>query len=361
LIEPSYLPISKATISLQSEGNSKQLLRLFKNEVVEGNVLQSFSSGNVLLLIKGRRVMAKTYLPLREGKILSLKVEKTVPIPILKVLGAKFTDSDAVNISLILSATKENLWRSTFENIHHYGLSKEALYPFRELMNYLSVGLFLRSTPELLWELIDRSGLNWESKLRKILIEKKMSGAVNLDKLIQRDLKGLTLRFLALKEEGGDFLKRFVSVIKNIQFLNHLGLEQDRKIFLPVPMQFPGGLFTLGQLLIYLPQKEKDADTRTRIDKNRFRITFLLELSNLGPLRTDLSVHGREIEGSFSITKEEGMLLIKNNIPFLVNKLKDKGFTVCSIECHLKDPEIVKQSLIKEIIQEEGNTISLVV
>jgi len=359
-MEVSYLPFSTAKISLQPEANSKQFLRLFKNEVVEGNVLQSFSSGNVLLLIKGRRVMAKTYVPLREGKILSLKVEETVPIPTLKLLGVKFTGSDAINISIILSAIKENLWRSTFENIHHYGLSKEALSPFRELIHYLSMGLFLKSTPELLWELIDKSGLNWEAKLRKVLLEKKIGGAITLDKLIQRDLKGLTSRFLALKEEGGGFLKKFVSVIKNIQLLNQLGLEQDRKIFLPIPMQFPDGLFTLGQLLIHLPQKEKDSDTRKRIDKNLFRITFLLELSNLGPLRTDLTVHGKEIKGRFLITKEEGILLIKNNIPFLINKLKDNGFTVCSIECHLKDPEIVKQSLIREIIQEEGNTISLV-
>lgn len=360
MIEVSYPPLSKAAVSLQPEANSKQFLRLFKNEIVEGTVLHSFSSGSALLLIKGKRVMAKSYIPLREGKILSLKVEETQPIPRLKLLGVKFTDSDAINISLILSAIKENAWRSAIENIHHYGLSKEALSPLRELIHYLSMGLFLKSSPELLWEIIDRSGLNWEAKLRKIVLDKKMGGALNLDKLIQRDLKGLASRFLVLKKEGGDFLKRFVSVIKNIQLLNQLGLEQDRKIFLPIPMQFPSGLFTLGQLLIYLPQKEKDGDTRRTIDKNRFRITFLLELSNLGPLRIDLTVHERDIEGRFFITKEEGILLMKNNIPFLINKLKDKGYTVCSIEFHLKDPEIVKQSLVREIIQEEGNTISLV-
>jgi len=360
LIEINYPLFFTSKISLQPEANSKPLLKLFKNEVVEGKVLQSFSSGNVLLLIKGRRVMAKTYVPLREGEILSLKVEETLPIPTLKLLGIKFTDSNAINISIILSAIKENLWRSTFENINHYGLPKEASAQFKELMHNLSMGLFLKSTPELLWEIIDKSGLNWEAKLRNILVSKKIGGADNLDKLIQGNLKGLTSRLVALKEEDGVFLKRFVSAIKNIQLLNHLGLEQDRKIFIPIPIQFPDGLFTLGQLLIHLPQKEKDGNTRKRIDKNPFRITFLLELSNLGPLRADLSIKGKEIGGRFLITKEEIKLLIKNNIPSLIKKLKDKGFTVSSIECHLKDPEMVKQSLIEEIIHQEGNTISLV-
>ena len=360
MIEVSYPPFSTSKISLQPEANSKPLLKLFKNEVVEGKVVQSFSSGNVSLLIKGRGVMAKTYVPLKEGNILSLKVEETVPIPTLKLLGIKFMDSNAINTSILLSAIKENLWKSTFENINHYGLPKEVLSPFKELIHYLSMGLFLKSTPELLWELIDKSGLNWEAKLRNIVLEKKIGGAADLDKLVQSDVKGSISRFLALTDEEGGFLKRFVSVIKNIQLLNHLGLEQDRKIFIPIPIQFPDGLFTLGQLLIHLPQKEKDGNTKKKIDKNPFRITFLLELSNLGPLRADLSIKEKEIGGRFLITKEEIKLLIKNNIPSLINKLQDKGFTVSSIECHLKNPEIVKQSLIREIIQEEGNTISLV-
>ena len=200
MIEVSYLPYSAAKISLQPEANSKPLLKLFKNEVVEGKVMQSFSSGNVLLLINGRRVMARSYVPLKEGKILSLKVEETVPIPTLKLLGIKFMDSNAINTSILLSAIKENLWKSTFENINHSGLPKEVLSPFKELIHNLSMGLFLKSTPKLLWELIDKSGLNWEAKLRKILLAKKIGGA-SLDKLIQKDLKGLASKFLALKEE----------------------------------------------------------------------------------------------------------------------------------------------------------------
>ena len=276
----SYPQFSTSRISLQPEANSKSLLKLSKNEVVEGKVLRTFSSDNALLLIKGRRVMARSYVPLKEGKILYLQVEETAPTPTLKLLGT--------------------------------------------------------------------------------LVSKKIGGAASLDKLMQGDLKGLVSRLVALNEKKGTPLKRFVSGIKNIQLLNHPGLEQDRKIFIPIPIQFPDGLFTLGQLLIHLGQKEKNGSTRKKIDENPFRITFLLELSNLGPLRADLSIKGKEIRGTFLITKEEIKFFIKNNIPSLINKLKGKGFTVSSIECHLKDHEIVKQSLVEEIIHQEGNAISLV-
>ena len=359
MIQVNYPQSSISKIYLQPDADPKSFLTLIKNEVVEGKVLKSFSLGKALLLIKEIRVMAQTHVPLREGRVLSLKVEDTVPIPTLKLLGIRFTDSGFINISMILSAIKENLWKTIFENIHHYGLPKEALPLFRELMTCLSPRLFLKPPPELLRVFIDKSGLSWEAKLRKALFTRTIGGG-NLSKLIEGDLKGLASRLLALKEERGVFLKRFVSTIKNIQVLNHLGLEQDRKIFLPIPIQFPDGLFTLGQLLIHLPQKEKDGDTKKRIDKNPFRITFLLELSNLGPLRADLTINGKDIEGRFLITKEEVKLLIENNIPSLINRLKDKGFSIHSLECHLKGPEIVKESLIREIIKEEGHTISLV-
>ena len=360
LREVNYFPFSTSKLCLQPEENAKSIPILYKNELIEGKVLQAFSSSDVLLLIKGRRVMAKSFVPLRQGEILSLKVEKTTPIPTLKTLGIKFIDSNDLNMSLLLYALKENLWKSTFENIHRYGLPKEAVSSFKELITDLSMGLFLKSSPELLRDLIDKLGLNWEAKLKRILMGKKIDRAKILDKLIQGDLKGLSSRLLVFKEEGEDLLERFVSAIKNIQLLNHVGLKQDRKIFLPIPMQFPDGLFILGQLLIHLQQREKDSDTQTIINNNPLRITFLLEFSHLGPLRVDFTVNEKKIDGRFLVTNEEIKALIENNIPSLITTLKDKDFGVRSMVCQLKDHDIVKQSLIGELIQQEGNTISLV-
>lgn len=346
-------------ISLQPEVNSESLLKLLKNEVVEGKVLKTSSSGEVLLLIKGRKVTAKTLVPLSEGKILSLKVEELLPKPTLKLLGINFTNSNAVNVPTILSAIKENLWKSTFENINQLGLPKEALSLFRELMKDMSLRLFLESSPELLKDFIDKSGLNWEAKLRKLLMNKGI-GADHLNKIIEGDLKGLVSKFLTSDEKKTVLLKRLVSAIKNIQLLNHFGLEQERKIFLPIPIQFPNGLFTVGQLLIHLPQREKDESITKKTDKNLFKITFLLELSHLGPLRADLTIKGKEIEAKFLLAREEAKVLVEKSMPIFLNSMRETGFSIHHVEYHLKAPEFVNQSLLKEIVQEEGSTISLV-
>jgi len=352
-------PSSGSKISLKPDPDITYPLKFHKNEVLEGKVLKSLSSGNALLLIKGEKVIARTHVQLSEGTVLSLKVEETLPTPVLKLLGIRLTGLDAINISMILSAMKENLWKSIHENIDHQGLPQAERAQFRELMDDLSQRLFLKYAPDMLKTLIDKSGLGWEAKLLRAFMNKTITGD-NLNKLIRGDLKGLVSRFLGLEQEKGVLLRRFVSAIENIQLLNHLGLEQERKMFLPVPIQFADGLFALGQLLIHLPRKEKDEGGKQKPDKNVFSISFLLELSNLGPVRADLVIKGEEIEGRFLLAKEETKSFIENNILSFISNLKDRGFKIRHMDCHLKEPGLIRQSLVNEIVQEEGNTICLV-
>jgi len=245
LIEAHHPPSSASNISLHPEAHSKSLLKLSKDEVFEARVLKSFSSDTALLLIKGTRVMARTYAPLREGKVLSLKVEEISPTPTLKLLGIELPDSNTLNISTVLSAIKENLWKSLFENIHLYGLSKKALSLFRELINDLSLRLFLKPPPGLLRILIEKSGLSWEAKLRRLLTNKGIGGD-NLNKLVEGDLKGLISRFLALGGEKQVLLKRFVSTIKNISFSISLGLSRTGRFSSQFQFNFPMGFLPLA-------------------------------------------------------------------------------------------------------------------
>jgi len=237
-------------------------------------------------------------------------------------------------------------------------------------MQDLSLELFAKSdskpNPDMLKILVDKLGLNWEAKLRKAFINKAItSDTASLDhlhKLIKGDLKGLVSRFLNLKK-GQDFVfKKFVSTIENIQLLNHQGLEGKRKIFLPVPMQFSDGLFTMGELLIHLPPKERDEGEQGRqnSDKKSFSITFLLALSNLGPVRVEITSKGDKIEGRFLLATQETKTFIENNLQSFISGLNDRGFTILRIDCQVKKPETIKKSLLNEIIQGQDSSISLV-
>ena len=355
----SFLLSSSASrISLQPATSHQPVLALSKNEIVEGRVFKVLSSEKALLAIKGRQVVAQSSIPFKEGSVLALKVEQTGSLPILKLIGVRVTDTDAVNRALIMSAVKENIWKSILEDIHTYGLSRESASRFKELIDTLSFRMFSKSTPELLSRLIDKSGIMWEAKVKRALTDQRI-GTRHLNELINGDLKGLTSRLLAEKGEEAVSLKRLVSTLENLQILNHLGLNQGRKIFLPVPMQFPGGLFTTGQLLIQLPDERKHETENRKGGKDVSRITFLLELSILGPLRADLTIHDRSIEGRFLFTNEEAKSRVEGAIHFLIDRLVESGFSVTFLECYVKEPEIVTESLIREIIPDEGGTLNL--
>lgn len=346
-------------IYLQSEENSTSPPKLIKNEIVTGKVLRSFSLSKSLLLIKGKKVIAGTRVPLREGMILSLKVEEVSPNPILKLFDANIKSRGVVNTSIILSAIKENFWKSLYEGLNHDPLFGTDKKPLKQLINDLSQRLFLKPDPDILRKIIENSGFCWEAKLKNLFL-RKTTGKQSIGKLATGDLKGLGSKILSLMEGKQVLLKRFLSAIENIQLLNHMGLEQDRKLFIPIPIQFPDGFFTVGQLLIQLNQKKKEDHEEERTENGLLKISFLLELSNLGSLRSDLAIKEKEIYGKFFLAKEEAKLIIQENLPMFIDTLQKKGFSVLQMECQVRSPEIVTQSLVKEIIKKEGYTISLV-
>jgi hypothetical protein len=351
--------LQTSKLFLKTEKDSPSAPELEKNEIVNGKVLKSISLNKSLLCIKGKRVIARTHFPLNQGVILSLKVEKGSPNPVLKLLNIKSNCLNEVKISSILSGIKENLWKLLLEALTEYPSHKSDIKQFSQLMNDLSQRLFLKSDPDLLKKIIEISGLRWEAKLRNIFFQKTI-GNDTVNKLAAQDLKGLGYKILSLMEGKEGLLKRFLSTIDHIQLLNHIGLEKENKIFIPMPIQFPDGLFTVGQLLIQLNHKKNGNHEKEKRDNDFFKISFLLELSNLGPLRSDLTIKDKEIYGRFLLANEGTKMVIEKNLPAFINTLEKRGFFVLQMECQIKESEIISQSLIKEIIKEDGCTISLV-
>lgn len=305
--------------------------------------------------------MAKTHIPLKEGSIISLKVEETQPSPILKLLGVLNKNIETINTSMILTGLEKNLWKAIIENMDHFLLSDSDKKAFKELMNDISKKLFLKSNPNLLKELIDKSGLGWEAKLRELITSKTNYSKANINELIANDLKGLGSKIIALMEGQNDLFEEFVSTLKHIQLLNQPGLEQERKIFIPIPFQSPDGLFSIGQLLIHQHENKRNDNNGKEKDKDFFKISFLLEMSNLGPLRADLVVRQKQINGRFLIVEKKAKMFIEKQLPSLIEILEKKGFVIPHFECLIKEPAEIKNTLINEVIHRENHNISLIV
>ena len=356
----NYSPIQASWLSLQSRENDASQPQFIKNEIVKGIVLKSISSSSVMLLIKGKRVNADTHVPLAEGSFVTLKVENTHPNPILKLLHIEGKGIDTINTSVIFNGIDKNLWKTIIENMNEYPLSHKEKEQLEELVNDISKKLFPKPTPDLLKASIDKSGLGWENKIRELLTSKTYD-QVSIQKLLTGDLKGLISKFIASSSRESELFNSFVALIKNVQVLNHFGFEQDGKIFIPLPLQFPDGYFTVGQLLIESDRSNRKQRKKKEQGNGFYRISFFLELSNLGPLRADLAIQNDKISGRFLTVKEKTKLVIEKNLPSFISTFNKRGFSILHLECCLTEPKQVSDPLIKEIIPEGSCNISLVV
>lgn len=355
----SHSSIPASWLLLQSCENDNSKPQFVKNEVVRGVVLKSISTSSVMLLIKGKQVSANTHIPLSEGSGVILKVESTNPNPILKLVKIEGESVNSINTSIILNGIKTNLWKTIIDNMDEFSLSIKEKETLEELVSEISKNLISKPTADLLKEFIDQSGLGWENKLRE-LIAIKAHTQDNINALLLSDLKGMISKLIASSSGENEIFNKFVSMVKNLQLLNHFGYEQDGKIFIPLPLQFSDGFFTVGQLLI-----KSDYPCNGRRKKNErgnefYRISFLLELSNLGPFRADLTVQGKNIFGRFLTVKEKAKSIIEKNLPSFITAFNKRGFTILHLECQLKEAKQVRDTLIEEIVPKNSSNINLV-
>ena len=354
-----HSPIPESRLSIQFRDNDTSQPQFIKNEIVKGIVLKSISSTSIMLLIKGKRVNANTHIPLSEGSFVTLKVENTHPNPILKLLNIEGKGIDTVNTSIILNGINKNLWKTIIENIDQYAISIKEKEILEELWTDISKKLFPNPTPERLKEFIDHSGMGWENKIRKLLTSETHQ-PLDIQKLLTSDLKGLISKYITSSSQENELFNGFVSMIQNIQLLNHFAIKEDGKLFIPLPLRFSDGYFTVGQLLIASDRFKGSRRKKREQENGVFRISFFLELSHLGPLRADLAIQNNKISGRFLTVKEKTKKVIEKQLPSFISAFDKRGFSILHLECYLKEPKHVNDTPINEIIPKRSCNISLV-
>jgi hypothetical protein len=359
LIELDNLSSLNVSIITGKQKYSGETPGFVENEIIKGKVLKVLDSETAILLINGRKYTADTRIPLKAGDLLEMKVKELSPVPVLRPMGIRHAGPVAANVSVILSALKENLWKSVFEKINAGGGSITGKALWDQIIKDLPGKLLSDGRPESLCKMIENSGIFWEAKLKNVTGQKSIDSD-QIRQLIDSDLKGLLSRLISeTNGEEPDSLQ-LLAAMKNMQILDRLGSEQDRKIFLPLPVILPDGHFVIIQLLFQFPPKDKDVHENSAGDKHPLNISVLLELSKLGPIRADFTIKGKRVEGVFKIAVRETLKLVETGIPAFVKTLEDKGLKIHHIGCILKKPEIVAQPLLLEIIQTADNNINLV-
>jgi hypothetical protein len=209
-----------------------------------------------------------------------------------------------------------------------------ALYPQRALL----------PDAAQLKEQIDRAGLNYESKVQRMLMGETPGAVAVLAKDLKAQLLELSHRLDLLTHVETDprsreaptvlaQVKRAVDALEFQQLSNQFALQEHRPLVLPLVHSFASSTQTM-QLIVH---REGPQEGRPAADQEHYTVALSLDLSVLGLLHITAAVHGSAVAATFRIADSAVAEFLRAALPDLHARLQTLGFTPC-VTCTAQEP-----------------------
>lgn len=371
-IELDDILISPSGLNLRGKSSTGKLIPFTKNEVIEGRVIRPIPPNHALLLFGEEQMTARTSVPLQAGQIGLFKVEQISPQCVLRLVGPRIGGLDMADGLLARNTLRESPYKSLIKilapfmrSVEESAVSKvpNMLVRWWGLLSRISFPSEQVHHGQFLKSFINGSGMVWEHKLKSFLLPEFQS-TNNLDALIEHDLKGLALKSLAgggtNKFVSAEAISRFVDSLEQFQLLNVSKLEGQGRLFFTIPVHFHDQ-FGFGELLIELPRKGEDEEADRDGDKV-LRVSLLLQMSCLGPVRADISIFQTGVRVGFWVCEEEIKSFLNDYAGLLKYQLERHGFSLLEVTFCLEEANILTQaSLVDDFVGSEEHQVNLIV
>jgi len=346
-ISPTDLIIKKETLQ------NNVLSSLKKGQKTDITILKLLPDNKAQVLLAGKKIIIKTPFPLTRGEKLQVNILRSEGRSDFKLLSSENNRVSEKLLPLIKLVSKSNPFAAISRTNS------------REVMAMLdSIALKSENTDKhFLSSLIKKSGMVFEKKVSSLLDKKSdLPFKQELLNIIKNDIKGYAISRLQ-SERGMDqreikFYSDYSNKLENIQTLN-ARFQDSGKYLIPFPV-LTNGVFETGQLFIDLGDKNrKDAGkNRSKIIK----ISFLLNMSNIGGLRADFSIYKKAISGVFHLADQKICDYVSENLDVLKKSLAGIDYAVSSIECKpaFKD-DINMSSFIESFVKDETSLLNIVI
>jgi len=363
------LPLTSLKIT---DDNLKQtelsdIMNLKPGRIVNAKVLDVTSENRIQLLVNGQKLTVSSQLPLTRGMDISMKVVRSrdgivlMPVPTSSAPKSIDTAGTAVNTGRPMSSPPAGLpdsnsppgpekssQNNTFQSFSPVKIFQglNALSQTREpILNDILMGLSLKSdvrNDQFLPQIIKNMGLSFEKKLAAGLEDgpDKKTVAHVIKQLAGQDLKAAALSLAGMENDPGKttVLKHISDALDNFAQLNVKsgdgGQSQDgARFLLPFPVWREDG-FDFGQLMV---DTGKTGTANT--GKKMLSISFLLNMTALGPLRADFSILDKTIAGRFLLENQATCDYLTPKISELRRRLSGIGYQAGNIDCRVARPE----------------------
>lgn len=363
------LPLGFLKIIPENQKQSGLLdgLNLKPGRIVDAKVLDVTSQNRVQLLVGGQKLTVSTRLALTRGMDIPMKVIRSQDGIVLKPLTGRpspastDTSGPTVNTGRPISSLPAVSPDSTplpgadksFQTMSSLPFSPAkiflglgALSRSREsTLNDILMGLSLKSDvrdDQFLPKIIENMGLSFEKKLATGLNDApdKKTIAHMIQETANQDLKAAVLTLAGTESDPNKTtaLKQISDALDNFAQLNiksgDSGQNPDgTRFLLPFPV-WRGDGFDFGQLMVDMGKKDS-----TNTEKKMLSISFLLNMTVLGPLRADFSILDKTITGLFLLENQETCDYFIPKLAELKQRLSGIGYQTGSIDCRVALPE----------------------
>jgi hypothetical protein len=352
----------------QPEGNVPPLPL---GEILQGRVVEQMGLQHAIIKLNGQKLFAETLIPLPIHKDLLFQVEKTEPKIILKLLSLKPNEEPStlfLKKYLSLDVPTEILAEriaslGKMEISEKLSQTQETFHKFWALLQRFSLPSPSSGEAKPLQQILAQSGLFWENKIKR-LIEGKQEDLFS--QRVEEDLKGLAMKlrsqlkneFLPMDKKGENSsrveewirgLDQFVNKMDLYQILNHRHSDPQEKFFFLFPLWF-GQTLQFVELNLSLPQGDSPS-----ADSQEFTLVFLLHLPELGKMRIEVKIRGKELFCLFMTSHAKTAQFLRQSCSSLSSRLDHLGFQP-HIDVSEEGVEKMNQTLINE---SENRPVSL--
>ncbi|MGP0564851.1 MULTISPECIES: flagellar hook-length control protein FliK [unclassified Nitrospina] len=240
-------------------------------------------------------------------------------------------------------------------------IDPELLSKLRDTLRLLSPSSENKLEAPRMQEMVDRSGIQYETKVRNLLLQE---GGSDRFQRLQFDLKGqlmdLATRLEEATQKTGAPLRQLQEVLQAVhrsvqsiefhQLSNQFAKQEQIPQLLPLPQSlFEGG----SQLKIYV-RRDWEGDSQNSNPENKsFNMVFFLDMTALGPLRVDTNVRPEALSVSIETENPGVKTFLENHLLDLKTRMQELGFAV-RISTTLKEqvdrdlPDHLTQWVIQE-------------
>ena len=373
---PKKVPFSKPSFS-SGTSKAKDQFKLIPGHTFQGTATKILRSGKIFVRIQDVEVTAK--LPPASK---SISVGESVLIKAIsnnrgisfEIINKKSQVSsiDIANLKNYLPAKQdmgkmltglESIFNEN-QGLSSYKLDSDVLQRLRDTIKVLIPRDELVPNSTHLKEQIDRSGINYEAKIKKAIDE-----GLILDKksILSMDLKGQLLELQTKLEKfllkGAEKLTSEMqrSIFETIQCtklasdnieLQQLSNQLSKQEHNPLVLQIPDPLSPETKTAkLFIREGEGNGDGKKE-EKNDFHMVFLLNLSLIGDIRIDAKLNGKKISADFTSEDKNVVDLIGMGKEDLRGKFDKLGFSA-SIKASQKDKLTIEmENSIEEVLKE---------